>query len=123
VVIDGVDLVERVRAVERPFAQAEGHSDLAGGYDGLGPAYWHDLPERYDRDDRVAVLGCVCGEAGCWPLRVRIRTESETVTWSDFEQPHRPGWSYAALGPFVFARDGYEREVAHVRTQAPVADV
>ena len=74
--IDGIDLAELARAVERPFATAEGHPSIAGAYSGLDPAdvlppSRHFLGEsqgiyRYDR--RTQVLGCECGEPGCWPL-------------------------------------------------------
>jgi hypothetical protein len=122
--IDGRDLVDLVRPIELPFTRAEGHPEIAGNYDGLPPRDWVDLPERYDDDDRVAVLACAsCGEPGCWPLRVRVTASADRVTWSDFQQPHRPEWSYAAFGPFVFNRAQYDEEVARVRARARAADV
>jgi hypothetical protein len=35
ILIDGRDLIDLVRAIELPFATAEGHPDIAGGYSGL----------------------------------------------------------------------------------------
>ena len=110
VLIDGRDLLDRVREVELPQATADGQPDLAGSYRALTPAQWEILPEQYG-DGRGAVLGCTCGEVGCWPLRVRITWGTDTVVWSDFEQPNRP-WSYERLGPFVFARKQYEHAVS-----------
>ena len=116
VVIDGRDLVEHVKVLELPWARAEEHEDIAGGYSGLSPEQWRNLPEQYG-DGRVAVLGCECGEVGCWPLRVRITVDATTVTWSDFQQPHRD-WNYAGLGPFLFSRQRYEDEVTRIGRSA-----
>ena len=116
VFIDGTDLVDLVRPVELPFATAEGAADIAGRYAGLMPRDWLELPEQNDGDDRAALLACAgCGEPGCWPLRARIEMSPERVTWSDFQQPHRPEWSYASFGPFAFDRGQYDDEVARVQ--------
>lgn len=128
ILIDGRNLIDMAREVEEPFAAAEGHPDLAGNYVGL-PASDIDaaletfLEARDDYTGRAgwnAVLICAgCGEPGCWPLTVRITFAEETVTWGDFEQPHRSApegphmpWRYDKLGPFVFDRRQYERAVA-----------
>jgi hypothetical protein len=116
VFIDGRDLLELVRRVELPQAAADAQPELAVSYQGLSPEEWKDLPEQYG-DGRAAVLCCECGEAACWPLRVRITWRKDTVVWSDFEQPHR-GWTYEKLGPFVFRREEYERAVAAVAGRA-----
>lgn len=114
--IDGIDLRDMIKTIESPFAKAEGHPDIAGGYCGLSPQEWMDLPEQED-DGRSAIMGCQCGYVGCWPLRVRITFFEDTVIWSDFEQPHRPEWKYDRLGPFVFSRKQYEAAVAKVISQ------
>ena len=116
VLIDGRDLLDRVKEVELPQATADGQPDLAGSYQGLTPEQWEALPEQYG-DGRAAVLGCVCGEVGCWPFRVRITWRNDTVTWSGFQQKNR-GWSYEQLGPFVFAREQYEAAVARAIASA-----
>jgi hypothetical protein len=124
ILIDGIDLIDLVRPIELPFARAEGHPEIAGGYDGLPPRDWVELPERYDDDDRAALLGCAsCGEPGCWPLRARVKASGDSVIWSDFQQPHRPEWSYASFGPFVFNRAQYDEEVARLRARAWEGDV
>jgi hypothetical protein len=124
VFIDGRDLVDLVRPIELPFAAAEGHPDIAGGYDGLLVRDWLELPEQYGDDGRAAVLACAsCGEVGCWPLRTRIEEDGDIVRWSDFQQPHRPDWSYESFGPFVFDRGQYYDQVARVQTRARQADV
>jgi hypothetical protein len=121
VLIDGRDLVDLARDAEAADASADGQPQLAGSYSGLHPSHWRELPERYG-DGRAAVLACECGEPGCWPLRARISIGAETVSWSDFEQPHR-GWCHDGLGPFVFDRAAYESAIASVTGGPFVRDV
>ncbi len=115
--IDGTSLVELTAAVEKPHAHAEGHPHLAGSYAGL--SRFAMSPEKLERhllgkpalesDDGLAVLlGCECGEWGCWPLGARIHLDQNIVKWSDFHNRHRGGWDLSALGPFVFDREQYE---------------
>lgn len=56
------------------------------------------------------LLGCQCGEWGCWPLTARIEVTDEVVRWSGFRTGHRD-WDLAALGPFEFDRARYERAI------------
>jgi hypothetical protein len=114
--VNGRNLVETLREVELPFATREGKPDLAGKYVGLRPAdvflpsprllgepkMYHDDPEG-----KIAVLGCECGDVGCWPFRVRIKLREDVVIWDGFEQPHRPAWRYDKMRPFVFDRGQY----------------
>jgi hypothetical protein len=115
--VDGVDLVELVGAYER----ARGLHP-AGGYGGLVPAFSRFGPmtdhflggaeEGGRRPDKVPVLGCACGEWGCWPLLARIEADEDRVTWSAFAQPHRPAWDYAGFGPLAFRRAQYAAALA-----------
>jgi hypothetical protein len=117
--VNGRNLVEIVREAERPFRVREGSPDQVSPYVGLSPGEIllpsarllggepmafsdHDDPE-----DKTAVLGCVCGEVGCWPFLVRIKLREDVVIWDGFEQPHRPAWRYDDLRPFVFDRGQY----------------
>ena len=113
VIIDGFSLIELLRAIELPHAIEQKREDIAGSYAGLQPCEWRDLSATDDAGRR-AVLGCTCGEVGCWPLRVRVETAATTVTWRDFHGPLGPESIYAGLGPFVFDRARYEAEVARV---------
>ena len=130
--VNGRPLTELVREVELPFATREGHPDMAGDYRGLPPREAF-LPSRHllgepkplwsGGDDRVIALRCECGEPGCWPLYVRITVGEGTVTWSDFEQPHRgensaaSHWRYDRLAPFVFVRQQYETALAGANSE------
>ena len=99
--VNGVSLVELVARYER----GEGLKP-AGGYAGLmlGPA----ARRAYLPGTSYALLGCDCGDMGCWPLRAEIHADADTVTWDSFHQPHRPDWDYSGFGPFVFDRAQYD---------------
>jgi hypothetical protein len=127
--INGRDLVDLVRAVENPFAYKEGSPSLAGAYAGLppeavAPPSLHFLGQPSVRiyliGSKVQVLGCECGEPGCWPLVCKVETDRTRVRWSSFEQPHRsgkgqqPAWHYDDLGAFEFKRGQYERALAEL---------
>jgi hypothetical protein len=57
---------------------------------------------------KTPVLGCECGEWGCWPLMARITVTGDLVVWDSFEQPHRMTRNYTAFGPFQFDRRQYD---------------
>jgi hypothetical protein len=118
--IDGHDLVDLITEHER----AEGLGP-AGGYDGIVPTYFNYGPllayflgareHRYwGKIGKIAVLGCSCGEVGCWPLYARVHASTTEVTWSAFEQPHRKNRTYDRFGPFTFDRRQYEAAAANV---------
>jgi hypothetical protein len=120
--VDDRDFLENVREIERPFAAAEGHPNLAGSYQAL-------LAEIVltglagNEADKISLYDCECGCFGCWPLRVRISVSDKTVTWSDFEQPHRgpksraSWWRYEKLGPFEFDREQYMAALAKTESE------
>ncbi|MBO1752546.1 hypothetical protein J4G33_12105 [Actinotalea sp. BY-33] len=111
--VDGASLIDMVEAYEslQGFAPA-------GGYAGLLPAgdlndYYRGVRARHwPRSKRLWLLGCDCGEVGCWPLEAEVVLAENSVTWSGFAQPHRPEWAYTGFGPFVFDRRQYEDAVA-----------
>ena len=115
--VDGVSLVDLVCRFERDAGY-----EPAGGFAGIVPAYFNfgDLAEhflgRQERQwpdtGRAWLLGCQCGEAGCWPLTARISLDASTVNWLDLTHEHRQERTYAGLGPYVFERTHYEAAVA-----------
>jgi hypothetical protein len=113
VLIDGRDLIDRVRELEVPLARAEDNPHLAGAYSGMSCEEWR-ARSRPDADGRRPVLACECGVVDCWPLVARVVAGDKTVTWSDFKQPFRPRWSYMSLGPFVFDRGQYQAELEKI---------
>ena len=116
--INGRNFVGILREVELPFAARDSQPDLAGSYAGLPPEdiflpslrLLGEPTTYYDRDSsegKIAVLGCECGDPGCWPLRVKIDLRDDAVIWDGFEQPHRSAWRSDALRSFVFDRAQY----------------
>jgi hypothetical protein len=111
------------RALSELIAEFESRNGMepAGGYGGLIPEFFnYGALDRYfignasgDNWEGIAgvyVLGCNCGEVGCWPLVCQINA-ADQVTWNDFRQPHRPMRNYSNFGPFVFERVQYEVSV------------
>ncbi|RZQ63764.1 hypothetical protein [Amycolatopsis suaedae] len=104
--LDGTPLTELIdrfetRAGMRPAGEV---------YGGLNVRRVH---ERFHgaTDPKAAVLGCSCGDEGCWPLLARITVTGDLVVWDDFEQPHRPERDYTGFGPFRFDRGQYDEAV------------
>jgi hypothetical protein len=118
-IVNGTPLPEIVAAFER-----EQHFEPTGGYGGLIPTWFEygaldqyflghfEKDSYFARKNRVYLLGCQCGEVGCWPLVARIRTESKFVVWDSFEQPHRKDRDYSKFGPFVFDGEQYRQAIA-----------
>jgi len=113
--INGTSLIDLARTVEQPWADREGKPQLAGSYMGLGPwalggSSMHFLGSPHAvwfNDGDTVLLGCDCGEWGCWPLVADIIASDAEVVWTRFRQGHRD-WDLSALGPFIFDRAHYE---------------
>jgi hypothetical protein len=115
--VNGQSLPDLLRAVERPFAEREGQPSLAGSYAGLdaGAVRWptrHYLGAPVLRLARTStvVLGCTCGDWGCWPFAVEVSVDGSTVTWTGYRHGFRDS-DYRALRPFTFPRAEYEHAV------------
>ena len=110
--VDGVPLTTLIDRYELGSAM----HPAGGAYGGLVPAFYRfGAMDRHFRGGstesfgpHTPVLGCACGEWGCWPLTCRIGVTDEVVTWDRFGQPHRPARDYTRFGPFRFAREVYE---------------
>ncbi len=98
------------------FEIAAGMLPAGNAYGGLipqffrfGPMQDHFLGRSTDAmGPKTPVLGCECGEWGCWPLMTRITATANLVIWDSFEQPHSRTRNYTAFGPFQFDRHHYE---------------
>lgn len=120
-VVDGVPLAEHARRHELRPATAAKQADLAGRYAGLvvgrrsvtadWTRWYLGQGESVFGDGDTCLLGCVCGDTGCWPLTAMVEIGPATVRWHRFRNGHRD-WDLGGLGPFVFARDSYERALA-----------
>jgi hypothetical protein len=117
--IDGRSLVDLAGEFEAAAAYKP-----AGGYSGIVPAYFKFGPletyylgtnaRQWPKAGTAWLLGCDCGEVGCWPLAARVVATQDQVSWSGFSQPHRPQWDYSAFGPFTFDRAAYDLAVAEL---------
>ena len=116
--VDGTDFAELVEG----FELASKH-EPAGGYGGIIPEiynygnlrdYWLGVfPDGSCRSDNGGqyILGCECGEVGCWPLIGSIEVQGDEVIWSCFSQPFRPNRDYTGLGPFRFLLTAYTQAI------------
>ncbi|MHB8873777.1 MAG: hypothetical protein ACYC8T_08845 [Myxococcaceae bacterium] len=115
---DLVHTFERERSMEPP----EAYGGLIPSYFRFGPMHEHFLGvgPAGRGVGKVPLLGCSCGEWGCWPLLARIVRAHETVVWTEFEQPFRKERDYSGFGPFEFGRQQYEQALEELRTAVDV---
>lgn len=114
--VNGTSLIELAGHTEVGAATEGGERHLAGSYAGLtidGSAngaswYLNDAPQSWFGDGDSCLLGCECGETGCWPLTAAVAVTDSEITWSRFRTGHR-SWDLSGLGPFAFRRDQYVR--------------
>ena len=114
-VVDGRSLVDLVTAYE-----AAAKLDVVGGYDGLvlDQFRFGDLSSyllgrgSWPGGAVVTLIGCECGEVGCWPLDAQVTVADGRVVWDGFRQPHRPQRDYSGFGPFVFDESSYRSALA-----------
>lgn len=123
-ILNGVPLTDMILLFERENGYAP-----AGGYGGLIPDYFKYGPlDRYFLGDfeensyfgvlgRIYLLGCNCGEVGCWPLAARVIADGGSVVWDSFQQPHRPERDYSRFGPFAFDARQYRQAVADLQVE------
>jgi hypothetical protein len=128
--INGTALIDMVAAFER-----DRHFEPAGGYGGLIPQFFdYGVLDRYFLGEFesgsywaglgcIYVLGCDCGEVGCWPLSCRVRVIADTVVWDQFRQPHRSERDYSQFGPFVFDAEQYSSAIKDLQTKCSQAVV
>lgn len=114
------DLVDAFEASSRMEPRGDAYGGLIPAHFNFGPLELHFLgSSRWSADGRVPLLGCSCGEWGCWPLLARIVCTPDFVMWTDFQQPHRKRRDYTAFGPFHFARAQYEDALAGALAGVP----
>lgn len=129
IVVNGQALIERLREVERPFAEREGSPLIAGGYRPLpAAALLANLTGQPDRvfqySGKVTLLVCNCGCEGCWDFVAEIEQRDDEVVWRGFEQIHRPlsdpdgAWRYDELGELVFRRSDYDAAVRRLAARS-----
>ncbi len=120
VAVPYVDDVALTDLIDR-FELAAGMSPAGDAYGGLDPrslsgtmtGHFHGLEFG---EGKTPVLGCACGNWGCWPLLARITVTGDEVVWDAFEQPHRAKRDYRGFGPFRFARAQYDAAVLRLES-------
>lgn len=119
--LDGTPLTDMISAFESKAA-----FDVVGGYGGLIPEFFNYGPlDQYffgkspvtDDEARIYLLGCECGEVGCWPLTCVVDLQPDTVVWHSFQQPHRPNRDYLAFGRFTFDISQYNSAIQLLSTR------
>lgn len=115
--VNGTSLIELARRVELGPATEQGEPDRAGAYVGLTIGvtqlvdwehwYLNDQPQSWFGDGDSCLLGCPCGDTGCWPLTAKITMANNQITWSRFRTGHR-SWDLRTLRPFTFRRNQYQ---------------
>jgi hypothetical protein len=116
-IVNGVRLTTLIREFE-----SEHEYEPVGGYAGIVPAHFNfgALDEYFMAshstlpDQRCYLLGCECGEVGCWPLEARIVVSEQDIVWEGFKQPFRPERDYLCFGPFRFDLEQYRRSVVEL---------
>lgn len=113
-------LTEIVATFEREHGMepGDGYGGLIPSIYRFGPIDEHFLgagPISRDGAGKVPLLGCECGEWGCWPFLARVAKAGDLVHWTDFEQPLRTARDYSALGPFTFDLRQYQSALEEVR--------
>ena len=121
ILINEVDLIEKLKVFEKSFAEEEGSDTLAGAYEGLPVSILYNYLISYKERERISVLGCTCGFEGCWPMKVKITETNEKMIWSDFEQPHRNKeshhyWDYTSFGKFEFEKKEYQEQLFYLKS-------
>ncbi|GHF08791.1 MULTISPECIES: hypothetical protein [Streptomyces] len=117
--IDGLLLTELIDT----FEKSAGMRPAGNAYGGLSPQHYRFRmedhfhgPSTNAMGPKMPVLGCSCGEWGCWPLMARITMTADLVAWDSFEQPYRTARDYTAFGPFRFDRHRYNAALRDLST-------
>jgi hypothetical protein len=125
--IDGVNLTDILKEIEKPSAEKEKNPEIAGHYIGLNLQFLkkdHFLcsDSSYGKDqNKTALLDCPCGCEGCWTSAAEILELEDTILWTDFEQIYRNGeitddiWDYQNL-KFEFKKNQYLKELGKLKT-------
>jgi len=98
--INNHELISILKEIEAPFAEAEGHSDLAGAYGHISSnLLYKDLSDvlngnKFLMENGVELLCCSgCGDSGCWSILVFVSQDEDYIYWNNFKHNHR-NWKY-----------------------------
>jgi hypothetical protein len=114
---DGELLTDRIHRFENEAGMEKRPTSYGGlipDHGRFGSLASHFLGATELTSDRAPVLGCDCGELGCWPLLCHIEANDVVVVWRDFGQPFRPSRDYSDFGPYTFDREAYAAALAEL---------
>lgn len=115
--IDGKNLKDILKEIERPFATKEGNPGIEGQYIGLDAEYTYMSHFLREQSAKIALLDCSCGCSGCWTLIANIKINEKLIVWENFEQIHRNmdklKWDYDNLF-FEFDKEQYIKELEKI---------
>ena len=125
ILINDIDLIRYLKKYELPYAKLEGNEKIAGVYQGIDPLrLYKRLAYNLDKDEngKITILGCICGEETCWPMKIRTFDSGEKIIWKDFEQPDRNAdcedvWDYSRFGEFTFNKKDYNKALNELRNE------
>ena len=106
VIINGTTLIDMLRKFEIQFDPS-----LAGQYDYVEKIDFLKNAYVTSEEDDMLLVGCNCGEVGCWPMVAKVTQVEDVVMWSQFQQPYRKKWTYSKFGPFEFDANQYRKEL------------
>ena len=111
--INGVEITDIIRPIEQPYAEQEGHPELAGDYGHNPSGELHKMLENaliegtYEAEEGVELLCCRgCGECGCWSIEVYMKEDDKFVYWYKIKHNHRE-WKYDLT--FKFEKEAYHQ--------------
>jgi|SRR5690606_7583408 len=121
ILIDGKDLIDRLREFEKPFAKKE-NSDVAGSYEGMPPQnlYENLTEEPIYENNKIAILECTCGCEGCWDFLIEVKENENIITWTNFENNHRGReshnfWDYSSFKDLKFDKKEYQQNIKKLK--------
>lgn len=114
--INGVCLLDMIRACEAPFAERETPPMKPGdyGHNTKGTMAFNFktalTPGDFSYDYGIELYCCSgCGDSGCWSVVCKFREDGDFILMTDFHHNHRENWKYPFS--FRFTRENYDAEL------------
>jgi len=123
IIVDGVDIIERIVAIQANYKQKAEDDDNDPPFTGL-PAEMHYeklTQQAVGKSKEVALLLCFCRCEGCMDFKVGIMEQGNKVIWTNFYAGMKrvtvgDKWDYSALNGMEFDKKEYWREVEKLKT-------
>lgn len=126
IIIDGVNLIDKLKDFEKPFVKKEGSEIIAGDYSGFNAKILYanltnSEVNQNSEKNKSDILDCECGNSGCWPFALEVILNDNSVIWTNFEQVQRNKeslnyWDYSNFGSFEFEKTEYLKKLEELTT-------